>query len=160
MHSRVRTRWLLVGAGIVAVCLSSAACSAPPATFDVDGKLASNADEVRDTGTCVFGDVRYHDGDEVVLRGADDILLAVDHLHKGNNFHPGQHGTCDMTFRFHDVRPGDVGYQLTVGSSRRIVLSEDQLRAPDFQVVPRGHNNDDAPDFQVGAPTSSQEPKP
>ena len=158
-------RWLVGVSGIVVVCLSSAACGEPAASFDVSGRLSPLADEVLGSGTCVYGDTRYHVDDEVVLRGADDVLLAVDRLHsRGHGFRPsspGQRGVCDLAFDFHDIRPGDVGYQLTVGGSRRIVVSEGELRATDFQVIPRLHGHDDSPDFDVArAPGSSPQPKP
>jgi hypothetical protein len=153
---------VLIGSGIVAVCLPLASCSEPPTTFDVDGKLSPTADEVHDNGNCVFAGTTYHNDDEVVLRGADNILLAFSHLKLGTGYRPSSAGQprCDMTFQLRDIRPGDVGYQLTVGSSRRIVMSEDQLRATDFQVTPRGRAKPDAPDFEVGAPSSSPQPKP
>jgi hypothetical protein len=145
------------------MCLSSAACGEPPATFDVNGRLSPGADEVSDKHTCLYGDTRYHVDDEVVLRGADNNLLAVDRLHSaGRGFRPtrpGQAGECDLAFTFHDVRPGDVGYQLTVGGSRRIVVSEAELRVADFQVIPRGHGNNESPDFDVPRPPDSN-PQP
>jgi hypothetical protein len=155
------SRWLLAGAGIVVVCLSPAACSAPPSTFGVSGKIGATADMVHPNGNCDFAGTTYHKGDEVVLWGADNTLLAIDHLVVGPDTRPGQPGVCDLTFKFDDIRPGDVGYQLTVGPSRKIVVTEDQLRAADFDVTPRGRANQDDPDIEVtAAPSSSPQPKP
>ncbi|MDT7764678.1 MAG: hypothetical protein QOC63_4098 [Mycobacterium sp.] len=156
-------RWLLVGSGIVAVGLSSLACSAPPTTFSVHGKLGAAADSVHKNGSCDFNGTVYHNGDDVVLWGADNTLLAFSHLSVGKPIRPsgpGQPGVCDLTFQFDDVRPGDAAYQLTVGSSRKMIVTEDQLRATDLQVIP-GRANKDEPDFTVtGAPSSSPQPKP
>ena len=138
----------------------AAACGSAPATFDVVGKVGGQADEVHNSGTCRFGDAWYHRGDDIVLWGADNTVLATDQLVKGPATRPGTDGVCDLTFHFGDVRPGDVGYQLTVGASRRIVITEAQLRANGFELIPRAHGNVDDPDIQVTAvPSSSSQSK-
>jgi hypothetical protein len=157
-------RWLLGGSGIVAVGLSSAACSAPPTTFSVHGKLGPAADNVTKKGSCDFNGTVYHNGDDVVLWGADNTLLAFSHLSVVKPIRasgPGQRGVCDLTFQLDDVRPGDAAYQLTVGASRKMLVTEDQLRATDFEVMPSVKGDADNPDIMATeAHDSSPQPKP
>lgn len=161
MHSRGVSRWLLVGSGIAAVCILSAACSEPPATFEVKGKIGGTADNVHASGSCQYGDTWYHHGDDVVLWGFDNTVLAADHLVAGPDTRPGAPGVCDLTFHFNDVRPGDVAYQLSVGASRKIILTEDQLNTNGFELIPRATANNDDPDIRVITTESSTPgPKP
>jgi hypothetical protein len=119
------------------------------------GKISATADNVHPSGSCEFADTTYHHGDDVVLWGQDNTVLATDHLVVGPDTRPGRPGVCDLTFHFDNVRPGDIAYQLTVGSSRRIIVTEDQLRANGFELIPRAHGNDDDPDIKVTAAASS-----
>lgn len=142
----------LVALSAAAVFLTVAACGTHT-TMAVDGQVraAKKAD-----GTCDFT-TPYHVGDEVVLRGADNSILAIDHLRVAE--HTSAEASCDLAFHFDKVRPDDVAYQLAVGTSRPIVVTEDELRTKDFMVVPRGASHPEDPDFKVIAPPSpSPEP--
>lgn len=171
MQSEVGSRWLLLGSAVAAVCLSSVACSEPTATFEVNGKIGGNADDVHDTGTCQYGNVWYHHDDDVVLWGADNTVLAADHLHVGPDTRAGPNGVCDLTFAFRDVRPGDVAYQLSIGANPKIIVTEDQLHASSFVLIPRATkakvssagvpepDNDDPNIRVITTPSSSPAPK-
>lgn len=156
MQRHDEARWLLALSGTVMVCLTLAACRMPHSTMTVDGKIRTTAKMVN--GTCDFTDAAYHVGDEVVLRGADNTILAIDHLHLPD-VKPPPGGACDLAFHFDKVRPDDAAYQLKVGSSRRIAVTEDQLGSKDFEVIPRGPSGNGDPDFKV-IPTPSSSPQP
>ena len=149
MRRRVASRWLLVGSGIAAAVLSSAACSEPTATFEVNGKIGGTADDVHYSGTCKYGNTFYHHGDDVVLWGADNTVLAADHLQKGPETGVGKPGVCDLTFHFRDVRPGDIAYQLAIGANPKIIVTEDQLLASSFELIPRVTADNDDPNVRV-----------
>ncbi|MDT5366835.1 MAG: hypothetical protein QOC62_1266 [Mycobacterium sp.] len=102
-----------------------------------------------DNGNCLFNKTTYEVGDDVVLRGADNVIVATDHPRKGPDSHSGPANVCDLTFQFDDVRPDDIAYQLTVDASRPIILSEQQLRDNGLEVIPEGPTPTSDPDLKL-----------
>ncbi len=156
MHRRVGPKWLLIASCIAAAGLSSAACSEPTATFEVNGRLGGTADYVKDSGSCQYGNTWYHHDDDVVLWGADNTMLAAAHLTKGSDTRAGNGGVCDLRFQFHDVRPGDVAYQLSIGANPKIIVTEDQLHASSFTLIPRATADNDDPNIRVITTTTAK----
>jgi hypothetical protein len=138
--------WPVVAAA--AAVLSCAGCGTAE-TFDVHGRLGGEADSVDGNGNCVFDTVIYEVGDDAVLRGADNTILSVDHLKKGPDTRPGTGGICDLAFQFSKLRPGDAAYQLTLGVSRPVIVTEQQLRAKELDVMPRGPAAKTDPELMV-----------
>ena len=56
---------------------------------------------------------------------------------------------CDLTFHFRDVRPGDIAYQLAIGANPKIIVTEDQLLASSFELIPRVTADNDDPNVRV-----------
>jgi hypothetical protein len=97
-------------------------------TFDVQGSLGGNAQKVRPNGDCVFPDGTYAAGEQLVLRGASNQILATSSL-EGPQSEYAASGICEMPFSFKDVPAGEAAYQITIGSSAApLVVPENTLR--------------------------------
>jgi hypothetical protein len=131
---------LLMGAAMVAVeCTLLTACGSDNTTntFSVDGAVANTMVQVFENGKCKFPDASYEPGQSIVLRGADNTILATDRLKVGPDQKVGGMGVCELTFHFDKVKAGQAGYQVTVGSGGPIVVTEHQLRDKVFAIRPR-----------------------
>lgn len=134
-----------------AVCLTATGCGTHT-TMGVDGLVRAPKDA---GGKC--DSTQFKVGEDVVLRGADESIMAIDRLGAAKDTAPD--GSCDFPFHFDKVKPDEAAYQLTVGSSRRVVVTEDQLRVKDFVVVQRGTTRSGDPVLKViDQPSPSPEP--
>lgn len=108
-------------------------------TFGVRGKLAGNTYfGVTNAGECTFVDGVYGPATPVVLRGADNQILASTTLSVGDDQFPNEGlALCSLKFNFDNVKKGETAYQITVGSVGPIVVTEHQLRDKDFNLQPR-----------------------
>jgi hypothetical protein len=120
--------------GVAALCTLLTACGQEHSqkkvdTFDVYGQLTGNTTQVYENRDCVFPRATFRVGDQVVVRGAANQILATGTLRATGNVHMvGTPGFCDMRFDVKNIPTGEAAYQVSVGSSGPVVVTEDKLR--------------------------------
>ena len=144
MEYSVWIKAILTGATVAATMLLPSGCGTTSEkqteTFTVQSALVTgSADDIYDDANrCAFYDGTLQTGDTVVLRGADNSILATSNLTPRRFTNQGTSGACAFDFQLQDIKAGEAGYQLTVGDLGPVIVTEDQLRRKSFRVVPRG----------------------
>lgn len=141
-YHRYEARRFFVAAVAVGLAFSVAGCGtsksdADANTFSVDGMVIGNANESLADGKCVFPDASFEPGESIVLRGADNTIMATDQLKPESDHYVGKMASCGLNFHFDKVKAGEAGYQLMIGSSGPIIATETQLRQKHFEIIPR-----------------------
>ncbi|MGV7352562.1 hypothetical protein PJI18_09735 [Mycobacterium kansasii] len=93
-------------------------------TFNVDAIITGLGQK---GAPCVFPNARFTAGDQVVLRGAANQILATGKLRA---IPRTQDDLCDMRFELKNVAAGEIAYQLTIGATPPTVVPLETLRCP------------------------------
>ncbi|AEF40244.1 hypothetical protein [Hoyosella subflava] len=129
-------------AALTAACISITGCGSVPAptpetdTFPTEGAFIGASGNLISTSgreACQFPDGRITTGDQVVLRGADNRVLALAELTPLPGFvkalqNSDQPFTCAWSFTFDAVPAGEAGYTRELTGFDSLVVSEADLR--------------------------------
>lgn len=120
-----------MGATIVAAGMLLVGCGGDkPNTFTVSGHVIGTvgtpAVDIKPGTSCRFTDGTVSVGDPVNISGANGTTLAIGKLTAAS---VANGPACSFAFTASGVRGGEAGYQITVGSSYKLLsVTEDELK--------------------------------